>query len=180
MDVFILFLLVDNSSLYGHYEILTILLSSSDTGIVPGPVKVFLAGIPKTPVSRVAGAIFYAATDRDEKSSGSAWLLVDDGPVFMVPKEQFKQGVYKMIDDRANAIREYVISAVNSTVIIILPCYLYFISVHTNIKGWYLFARDIWRITGNAVITFCLGTALAKIVWDNQHEIEKYVRTILA
>lgn len=79
-----------------------------DTGIVPVSLKIILAGIPKTPVSRVAGAIFYAATDRDEKSSGSAWLLVDDGPVFMVPKERFKEGVYKMIDDRANAGRAYV------------------------------------------------------------------------
>lgn len=104
-------MLVDNPSLYGHNEILTILLFPSDTGIVPVPIKVFLAGIPKAPVSRIAGAIFYAATDRDEKSSGSAWLLVDDGPVFMVPKEQFKQGVYKMIDDRTNAVRAYVISA---------------------------------------------------------------------
>lgn len=85
----------------------------SDTGIVPVPVKIFLAGIPKTPVSRIAGAIFYAATDRDEKSSGSAWLLVDDGPVFMVPKEEFKHGVYKMIDDRANAVRAYVIFALS-------------------------------------------------------------------
>lgn len=103
-------------------KILMILLSSSDTGIVPVPIKVFLAGIPKTPVSRIAGAIFYAATDRDEKSSGSAWLLVDDGPVFMVPKEEFKQGVYKMIDERANATQAYVISAVNFPIIITLSC----------------------------------------------------------
>lgn len=109
-------------------KFLIILLFSTDTGIVPVPVKVFLAGIPKTPVSRVAGAIFYAATDIDEKSSGSAWLLVDDGPVFMVPKEEFKQGVYKMIDDRANAIRAYVIFAVNFPIIITLnlPCDLNF------------------------------------------------------
>ena len=93
------------------------LLSALDTGIVPVPLKMLLAGIPKTSVSRVAGAIFYAATDRDEKSNGSAWLLVDDGPVFMVPKEEFKQGVYKMIDDRANAGRAYVpVSAINSPV----------------------------------------------------------------
>jgi len=130
----------------------------ADTGIVPVPLKIILAGIPKTPVSRVAGAIFYAATDRDEKSSGSAWLLVDDGPVFMVPKEQFKEGVYKMIDDRANAGR----------------------AVHTKIKAWYLFARDIWRVTGNAVITIGLGTALAGITWSNGREIEKYVRTMVA
>ena len=87
----------------------------SDTAIVPVPAKIFLAGIPKTPVSRIAGAVFYAATDRDEKSSGSAWLLVDDGPVFMVPKEQFKQGVYKMIDDRANAVLVYVIFSNHNT-----------------------------------------------------------------
>jgi NAD(P)-dependent dehydrogenase (short-subunit alcohol dehydrogenase family) len=130
----------------------------ADTGIVPVPVKVFLAGIPKTSVSRIAGAIFYAATDRDEKSSGSAWLLVDDGPVFMVPKEQFKQGVYKMIDERVNAVR----------------------AVYTRINGWYRFAHDIWRITGNAVITIGLGTALARIAWDNQHEIKQYVHTVLA
>jgi hypothetical protein len=107
---------------YGHNESLTLSLFSSDTGIVPVPVKVFLAGIPKPPVSRIAGAIFYAATDRDEKSSGSAWLLVDDGPVFLVPKEQFKQGVYKMIDERANAVRAYVISAVNFPILMTLPC----------------------------------------------------------
>ena len=109
---------VDNPSLYRYDEILTILLLSSDTDLVPVPVKIFLAGIPKTPVSRIAGAIFYAATDRDENSSGSAWLLVDDGPVFMIPEERFKQGVYKMIDERANAVRAYVISAVNFPIII--------------------------------------------------------------
>jgi len=130
----------------------------ADTGIVPVSLKIILAGIPKTPVARVAGAIFYAATDTDQKSSGSAWLLVDDGPVFMIPKEQFKQGVYKMIDDRANAGR----------------------AVRTSITGWYLFARDVWHVTGNAVIAIGLGVALAKIAWDNKHEIEKFVSTIVA
>jgi hypothetical protein len=52
--------------------------------------------------------------------------------------------------------------------------------VHTTIKGWYLFARDIWRVTGNAVITIGLGTALARIAWNNKHEIEKYVHTLIA
>lgn len=74
-----------------------------DTAIVPTPVKLLLAGIPLTPVSRVAGAIFFAASDADMNTSGSAYLLLDDGPVFMVPKEEFKEGVYKMIDNRANA-----------------------------------------------------------------------------
>jgi hypothetical protein len=38
----------------------------------------------------------------------------------------------------------------------------------------------MWRITGDAVIIIGLGTALAKIAWDNQHEIKQCVRTIIA
>lgn len=76
---------------------------------MPIPVKLILAGIPLTPVPRVAGAIFKAATDPDMTTSGSAYLLLDDGPVFRVPKEEFKLGVYKMIDDRANAARACVV-----------------------------------------------------------------------
>jgi len=76
-----------------------------DTGIVPRPLKLMLAGIPLTSVQRVAGAIFYAATDPDERTNGSAWLLADDGEVFMVPKEEFKLGVYAMLDRRVNGIR---------------------------------------------------------------------------
>lgn len=75
-----------------------------DTAIVPIPLKLLLSGIPLTPVPRIAGAILYAATDPSPETNGSAWLLTDDGPVFMVPKEEFKMGVYKMIDDRANAM----------------------------------------------------------------------------
>lgn len=72
--------------------------------MIPLGVKVFLAGIPLTPVSRIAGAIIYVATSPDPATNGSAWLLPDDGPVFMVPKEEFKLGVYKMIDDRRNSL----------------------------------------------------------------------------
>jgi len=79
-------------------------MSTSDTGILPVAAKVFLSGIPMTPVSRIAGAIFYAATDTDMETSGSAWLLPDNGPVFRVGKEEFKLGVYHMIDHRRNAL----------------------------------------------------------------------------
>jgi len=61
-----------------------ILTYSTDTAIVPPHVKLFLAGIPKTPVSRVARAIFYAATDNVASTNGAAWLLLDSGNVFMV------------------------------------------------------------------------------------------------
>jgi len=76
----------------------------SDTGILPLAVKVFLAGIPFTPVSRIASTIIHVATNPDPPTNGSAWLLTDDGPAFMVPREEFKLGVYKMIDDRKNRL----------------------------------------------------------------------------
>ena len=79
-----------------------------DTAIVPTVAKVFLAGLPLTPVERVAGAIFYAATDPDPETNGSAWLLPDDGPVYRVDREEFKEGVYKMIDERAKRLLTYV------------------------------------------------------------------------
>jgi hypothetical protein len=84
--------------------LLRALSCATDTAIVPLAAKVFLAGIPLTPVSRIAGAIFYSATNPDPETSGCAWLLPDDGPVFLVPREEFKMGVYKMIDERANSL----------------------------------------------------------------------------
>ncbi|KAF6763116.1 hypothetical protein DFP72DRAFT_874743 [Ephemerocybe angulata] len=75
----------------------------ADTNILPTAVKLFLAGIPLVPVTRVAGAIFYAATDPDPETNGSCWLLPDDGPVFLLKKEELKLGVYEMIDSRVNA-----------------------------------------------------------------------------
>ena len=82
--------------------------SSIDTAIVPLPVKVFLAGIPLTPVSRIAGAIFHAASNPDPETNGCAWLLLDNGPLFRVEPDSFKQGVYKMMDDRVNALLKWV------------------------------------------------------------------------
>ena len=82
--------------------------SSIDTAIVPLPVKVFLAGIPLTPVSRIAGAVFHAASNPDPETNGCAWLLLDNGPVFRVEPDSFKQGVYKMINDRMNVLFKWV------------------------------------------------------------------------
>ncbi|KAF8197910.1 hypothetical protein BJ912DRAFT_845800 [Pholiota molesta] len=130
-----------------------------DTAIVPTPVKLLLAGIPLTPVSRVAGAIFFAASDADMNTSGSAFLLLDDGPVFMVPKEEFKEGVYKMIDNRANAGQ----------------------AVLTGIKAWVSFFRDVWYIAGPSVVRLTGAAVLAKVAWDNRDSIKKYLRdTVLS
>ncbi|EEB90687.1 hypothetical protein MPER_11071 [Moniliophthora perniciosa FA553] len=74
------------------------------TDILRPFVKLFLAGIPLAPVPRIAGAIFYASTEPSMETSGSAFLLPDDGPVFMIPKEEFKLGVYGILDKRSNAL----------------------------------------------------------------------------
>ncbi|KAG7098317.1 hypothetical protein E1B28_000278 [Marasmius oreades] len=76
----------------------------ADTAIVPVPVKIFLSGIPLVPIPRIAGAIIYAASNPDRAASGCAYMVLDDGPVFRIPKEEFKLGVYKMIDERSNAL----------------------------------------------------------------------------
>jgi len=125
----------------------------ADTSIVPIPVKLFLAGIPLTPVPRIAGAIFYSATDPDTATNGCAWLLPDDGPVFLVPREEFKLGVYKMIDERAN-------------------------SLLAGVKGVVYYSRllgDLWRITGKPIMILSLGALLAKVAWEKRVRLSTYV-----
>jgi hypothetical protein len=63
-----------------------------------------MAGIPLTPVERVAGAIFYAASDPDMETSGCPWLLPDNGYLFRLAREELKEGVYEMIDARAKVV----------------------------------------------------------------------------
>ena len=80
-----------------------------DTAIVPIQVKVLMAGIPLTPVSRIGAAIFSAATDTDPLTNGAVWTLPDDGPVLRIDRAQLRlnQGVYKLINDRIEAITRY-------------------------------------------------------------------------
>ncbi|KAK7040080.1 hypothetical protein VNI00_009885 [Paramarasmius palmivorus] len=96
-------------SLHPVYSQLGIRIASihpwfADTGIVPLPAKLFMLGIPYTPVPRISGAIVYAATNPDPATSGCAYMLLDDGPVFKIPKEEFKLGIYKLVDERSNAL----------------------------------------------------------------------------
>jgi hypothetical protein len=60
--------------------------------------------MPLTPVARVAGAIFRAASDPDPTTSGCPWLLPDDGPVLLLEKESLREGVYTMLNDRVRRI----------------------------------------------------------------------------
>lgn len=80
----------------------------ADTAILGLPLKLLLAGIPLTPVPRIAGAIFRAATDPDSATSGCPWVLPDDGPVIRVEKEALRMGVYKMLDERIRRITGFV------------------------------------------------------------------------
>lgn len=63
-------------------------------------MRLLLAGIPLTPISRIAGAVFRAATDPDPATSGCPWVLPDDGPVIRVEKEGLRGGVYEMLSAR--------------------------------------------------------------------------------
>ncbi|KAF5380225.1 hypothetical protein D9757_008222 [Collybiopsis confluens] len=76
----------------------------ADTNILPIIVKAALIGVPLTPVPRIAGAIVYAASHPDQTTSGCGYVLPDNGPVYKVPREEFKAGVYKIMDDRANSL----------------------------------------------------------------------------
>jgi len=82
----------------------------ADTAILGLPLKLMLAGIPLTPVPRIAGAIFRAATDPDLATSGCPWVLPDDGPVIRVEKEALRTGVYKMLSDRVRRVHGFITS----------------------------------------------------------------------
>ncbi|KAJ8696012.1 hypothetical protein PTI98_005914 [Pleurotus ostreatus] len=123
----------------------------ADTNIVPVPIKLLLAGIPKAPVPRIAGAILHAASNPSVESNGSAWLLTDNGPVFQVPKEQFKEGVYEMIDARANRL----------------------LKGGQGIAFYFNFVRDIGRIFGKQLAILGVGAILAKLAYNNRDTLTK-------
>ncbi|TFK25183.1 NAD(P)-binding protein [Coprinopsis marcescibilis] len=127
----------------------------TNTELVPTLVKAFLAGIPTPTVPRIAGAIFYAATDPDTETSGSAWLLADDGPVFLVPKEKFKAGVYAMIDQRVNSITKCV-------------------------RGMGYCKRllhDIWKLSG-PLHKYALSALILGVAWKNRAGVEAFTSNV--
>ena len=62
---------------------------------------VFLAGLPMTPVNRIAITTLYAATHPDLETTGSVFTLIDDGPVLFLENEVLKGGVYDIVNGRA-------------------------------------------------------------------------------
>jgi len=117
-----------------------------DTTIVPLSVKIGMAGIPLTPVDRVAGAIFYAATDPNMETSGCPWLLPDDGYVFLLEKEQLKEGVYKMVNARTRAA----------------------LAGAKRVKHAFATGRDLWRLLGKQTILFGTVVAGANYLYRNE------------
>ncbi|KAG6889920.1 hypothetical protein C0992_003514 [Termitomyces sp. T32_za158] len=95
-------------SLYPEFALNNIRIATihpffADAKIAPIPIKVLLAGIPLALVPRAAGAIIHAVTNPDPETNGVAFLRTMMVPS-MVPREEFKLGVYKMIDERSNRL----------------------------------------------------------------------------
>jgi len=79
----------------------------TETNIIDIKTKALTLGMPMTPVERVAGAIFRAATDPDPATSGCPWVLPDDGPVLLLKKEVLREGVYEMLNNRVARIQSF-------------------------------------------------------------------------
>lgn len=52
-----------------------------------------------------AGATVYSATDPDPETHGCPWLLPDDGPLYLIKKEELREGVYGMLTERVRRAR---------------------------------------------------------------------------
>jgi len=114
----------------------------ADTAILGLPMKLLLAGIPLTPVPRIAGAIFRAATDPDLATSGCPWVLPDDGPVIRVEKEALRAGVYEKLSDRIRRATSFA----------------------TAVEDWVRLARDLALIFRPVLIVFVPVVVLAVAV----------------
>ncbi|KAI0003397.1 hypothetical protein BJV74DRAFT_764510 [Russula compacta] len=74
------------------------------TNVIDRKTRTIITGMPMTPVARVAGAIFRAATDPDPTTSGCPWMLPDHGPVLLLQKEELREGVYEILNDSVGRI----------------------------------------------------------------------------
>lgn len=81
-----------------------------DTTLVDLPTRLVLSGLPLTSAERIALAVFNSATDPDARTSGSAYMLLDDGPVVRLEKEMLRKGVYEVMGSRVQWIQRCVCS----------------------------------------------------------------------
>lgn len=74
-----------------------------ETPILKISSRLGLAGVPKAPIERVAGAILNAATDPDWSTSGAAYTLPDENEVFRISHQELEVGSYKLLNDRVSS-----------------------------------------------------------------------------
>ncbi|KAH9980435.1 NAD(P)-binding protein [Russula compacta] len=119
----------------------------ADTSILGLPVKLFLAGLPLTPVPRIAGAVFRAATDPDVATSGCPWVLPDDGPVIRVEKEALRAGLYEILDRRLRRVN----------------------SLANAVLDWARLARDLGRILFPALLVVAIPAVPLAVMFSRGH-----------
>ncbi|KAF8520391.1 NAD(P)-binding protein [Hysterangium stoloniferum] len=96
-------------SIYGEYSdrirVGVVCPWFADTAILPTHVKLFLAGLPLTPIQRVGGTIFRVATDPNPETNGAIYTLPDDGEAYRIdrPDLSLNKGIYKLLNDRTAA-----------------------------------------------------------------------------
>lgn len=76
----------------------------ADTPIIPAFARAVLVGIPLVPIPRIAATIIRVATDDNWATNAAAWVLPDDGPVYRIDKEEFREGVYGAINARMKVV----------------------------------------------------------------------------
>lgn len=114
----------------------------ADTAIVPASVKVALAGIPKVPIPRIAGAIIRCATDPDWLNSSALWTIPDGGTVFRINRELLNEGVYKLLNNRLLRLGR--------------PANRLIRAVST--------VSDLWSVLGTKILLTALGITLGILV----------------
>ncbi|KIK56880.1 hypothetical protein GYMLUDRAFT_775579 [Collybiopsis luxurians FD-317 M1] len=78
----------------------------SATNLLPSLSYLILAGLPLVPLPRIAKTILYATshgTPENPRGGESFWVPGGCTPTFMIPRGEFKPGVYHLIDTKSNS-----------------------------------------------------------------------------
>ncbi|KAG7446654.1 NAD(P)-binding protein [Guyanagaster necrorhizus] len=93
---------------FEHKDIRTAVISPSygvsDSDGFLSPAEASTKGLELSPIIRIAGSIFYSATNPAKKANGRAWLIRHDGPLYMVPREDLDRGVFRAYNKRFNGL----------------------------------------------------------------------------
>lgn len=76
----------------------------ADTSIVPTKLRIFFVGVPFVPLSKIAGAVLLAATDKTPDTHGAVYTLPDEREVLRIPPPQINEGVYQIMNNRAKRL----------------------------------------------------------------------------